>query len=190
MTLRLSQALAVAPPSWTSTHRFQPSQFTNLLPLPKLIPGKVNMASGGVGNVTHMQGELFKSMAGVNMQHLPYRGEALALVSSAPGDFASLEEAESYLRDVLAPFGDLLDEHWAHLTCHSVSWHEDRRHFVMLCDREIVRAFRNPWQYSLDLWEYWTAIKLPMLVIRGAESDLLPRPRAEHGAPQRVRQDP
>jgi pimeloyl-ACP methyl ester carboxylesterase len=44
----------------------------------------------------------------------------------------------------------------------------------MLCDREIVRAFRNPWHYSLDLWKYWTAIKLPMLVIRGVESDLLP----------------
>jgi len=108
--------------------------------------------------------------------YLPWSGLARigSYVSSAPGDFASLEEAESYLRDVLAPFGDLLDEHWAHLTCHSVSWHEDRQRFVMLCDREIVRAFRNPWHYSLDLWKYWTAIKLPMLVIRGAESDLLP----------------
>ena len=43
----------------------------------------------------------------------------------------------------------------------------------MLCDPQIVRAFRNPWHYSLDLWKYWTAIKLPIFVIRGAESDLL-----------------
>jgi pimeloyl-ACP methyl ester carboxylesterase len=44
----------------------------------------------------------------------------------------------------------------------------------MLCDPQIVRAFRNPWHYSLDLWKYWTAIKVPILVIRGVESDLLP----------------
>ena len=112
---------------------------------------------------------------------LPWSGLARigSYVSSAPGDFASLEEAELYLRDVLAPFGDLPDEHWAHLTRHSVAWSEDRQRFVVLCDREIVRAFRNPWHYSLDLWKYWTAIKLPMLVIRGAESDLLPADLAQ-----------
>jgi pimeloyl-ACP methyl ester carboxylesterase len=44
----------------------------------------------------------------------------------------------------------------------------------MLCDPLIVRAFRNPWHYSLDLWKYWTAIKAPILVLRGAHSDLLP----------------
>jgi len=49
----------------------------------------------------------------------------------------------------------------------------------MLCDPQIVKAFRNPWQYSLDLWRYWVAIKLPTLVIRGAESDLLTADLAE-----------
>jgi tripartite-type tricarboxylate transporter receptor subunit TctC len=39
--------------------------------------GKVNMASGGVGSGNHLSGELFKIMAGVNMIHVPYRGEAL-----------------------------------------------------------------------------------------------------------------
>src|SRR5260370_328206 len=42
--------------------------------------GKVNMASGGVGSGNHLSGELFKIMAGVNMIHVPYRGEAPALV--------------------------------------------------------------------------------------------------------------
>ena len=37
-------------------------------------PGKVNMASGGTGNATHLTGELFKMMAGVDMVHVPYRG--------------------------------------------------------------------------------------------------------------------
>ena len=40
----------------------------------KAYPGKVNMASGGTGNATHLTGELFKMMAGVDMVHVPYRG--------------------------------------------------------------------------------------------------------------------
>jgi tripartite-type tricarboxylate transporter receptor subunit TctC len=45
----------------------------------KANPGKLNMASGGIGSVQHVAGELFKMMAGVNMVHVPYRGEGLAL---------------------------------------------------------------------------------------------------------------
>ena len=37
-------------------------------------PGKVNMASTGIGTTTHVFGELFKTMAGVDMAHVPYRG--------------------------------------------------------------------------------------------------------------------
>jgi tripartite-type tricarboxylate transporter receptor subunit TctC len=48
-------------------------------------PGKVNMASGGAGTAGHMSGELFKMMAGVNMVHVPYRGEALALTDMLGG---------------------------------------------------------------------------------------------------------
>jgi pimeloyl-ACP methyl ester carboxylesterase len=107
---------------------------------------------------------------------LPWAGLARigAYVSAMPADFRGLEEAEAYFRQVLAPFGDLPDEHWSHITRHSVAWHEGRERYVMLCDAQIVRAFRNPWHYSLDLWKYWTAIKVPILIIRGADSDLLP----------------
>jgi tripartite tricarboxylate transporter family receptor len=45
----------------------------------KANPGKINMASGGSGTPAHVSGELFKMMAGVDMVHVPYRGEALAL---------------------------------------------------------------------------------------------------------------
>jgi tripartite-type tricarboxylate transporter receptor subunit TctC len=44
----------------------------------KANPGKINMASTGTGNLTHVAGELFKMMAGVDMLHVPYRGEAPA----------------------------------------------------------------------------------------------------------------
>ena len=108
--------------------------------------------------------------------YLPWSGLARigSYVSSMPADFHDLGEAEAYFREVLAPFGDLPDEHWARITRHSVAWHASRERYVMLCDPQIVRAFRNPWHYSLDLWKYWTAIKVPILVIRGVESDLLP----------------
>jgi tripartite-type tricarboxylate transporter receptor subunit TctC len=40
----------------------------------KAHPGKINMASGGTGTSTHLLGELFKMMAGVDLVHVPYRG--------------------------------------------------------------------------------------------------------------------
>jgi tripartite-type tricarboxylate transporter receptor subunit TctC len=45
----------------------------------KANPGKISMASGGVGSGNHLAGELFKMMAGVNILHVPYRGEAPAM---------------------------------------------------------------------------------------------------------------
>ena len=45
----------------------------------KANPGKINMASAGIGAGSHMAGELFKMMTGVNMLHVPYRGAAPAL---------------------------------------------------------------------------------------------------------------
>jgi tripartite-type tricarboxylate transporter receptor subunit TctC len=43
------------------------------------------MASGGIGNSTHVTGELFKMMAGVNLLHVPYRGSAPALTDLISG---------------------------------------------------------------------------------------------------------
>jgi len=40
----------------------------------KANPGKVNFSSGGVGTIPHLTGELFKTKAGVNVVHVPYRG--------------------------------------------------------------------------------------------------------------------
>jgi tripartite-type tricarboxylate transporter receptor subunit TctC len=48
-------------------------------------PGKVNMASAGIGTPNHMAGELFKMMAGVEMTHVPYRGAGPALTDLLGG---------------------------------------------------------------------------------------------------------
>jgi pimeloyl-ACP methyl ester carboxylesterase len=107
---------------------------------------------------------------------LPWKGLARigTYLSAMPSNFRDLAEAETYFREVLAPFGDLTDEEWMHITRHSVEWHASHERYVTLFDPQIVRAFRNPWHYSLDLWKYWTAIEVPILVIRGKESDMLP----------------
>jgi tripartite-type tricarboxylate transporter receptor subunit TctC len=48
-------------------------------------PGKINMASGGVGSAQHVYGELFKMMTGVDMLHVPYRGGGPALTDLLSG---------------------------------------------------------------------------------------------------------
>jgi len=51
----------------------------------KANPGKVNMASSGNGTSTHLSGELFKSMTGCNMVHVPYKGAGPALIDQTAG---------------------------------------------------------------------------------------------------------
>jgi len=51
----------------------------------KANPGKINMASSGVGSVQHVAGELFKFMTGVDMVHVPYRGTTPAVTDLMAG---------------------------------------------------------------------------------------------------------
>jgi tripartite-type tricarboxylate transporter receptor subunit TctC len=68
----------------------------------KANPGKINMASGGVGGPSHVSGELFNMMAGVNMIHVPYRGVAPALTDLLGGQvqvtFATMPSSIAYIR--------------------------------------------------------------------------------------------
>ncbi|MBN8989511.1 MAG: tripartite tricarboxylate transporter substrate binding protein [Rhizobiales bacterium] len=57
-----------------------------LIAYAKANPGKVNMASAGNGSAPHMAGELFKMMAGINMVHVPYRGQGPALTDLLGGE--------------------------------------------------------------------------------------------------------
>ena len=50
-----------------------------LIALAKRTPGAINFASAGVGSINHLAGELFKSMAGIDIAHVPYRGAGPAL---------------------------------------------------------------------------------------------------------------
>jgi tripartite-type tricarboxylate transporter receptor subunit TctC len=76
----------------------------------KANPGKINMASVGIGSGPHVAGELFKMMAGVNMVHVPYRGGGPALTDLLggqvqvmfPGTVASIEYIRAGRLRVLA----------------------------------------------------------------------------------------
>ncbi len=60
-----------------------------LIGLAKANPGKITMASSGVGSMGHLTGELFKMMAGVNFVHVPYRGAGPALTDLLAGQVAT-----------------------------------------------------------------------------------------------------
>jgi pimeloyl-ACP methyl ester carboxylesterase len=96
----------------------------------------------------------------------------------APHDFSDLAAAEAHFRITLAPFGDLADDEWKHLTAHSVERTPDGR-LRMLCDPGIAQAFRGSLFYNLSLWKYWDVITCPTLVLRGEKSDLLMKDTAD-----------
>jgi tripartite-type tricarboxylate transporter receptor subunit TctC len=68
----------------------------------KANPGRVNMASAGIGTTTHVMGELFKMMTGLDMLHVPYRGGVPALTDLFAGQvqvyFQLLPGAIAYIR--------------------------------------------------------------------------------------------
>jgi tripartite-type tricarboxylate transporter receptor subunit TctC len=68
----------------------------------KANPGKISMASGGNGSTSHVAGELFKMMAGVDLVHVPYRGGGPALTDLLAGQvqvyFAPTVAAVGYIR--------------------------------------------------------------------------------------------
>jgi tripartite-type tricarboxylate transporter receptor subunit TctC len=65
-------------------------------------PGKLNMGSGGVGTPHYVAGELFKTMTGVSMVHVPYRGAAPATADLLGGQlqimFSTTTESLEYIR--------------------------------------------------------------------------------------------
>jgi tripartite-type tricarboxylate transporter receptor subunit TctC len=69
----------------------------------KANPGKINMASGGVGTPLHVAGELFQMMAGVKLIHVPYRGESAAMPDLLSGQmqvmFGVMPFGLGYIRD-------------------------------------------------------------------------------------------
>jgi pimeloyl-ACP methyl ester carboxylesterase len=111
--------------------------------------------------------------------------EALERIGSYVGrapEFASLEEADKYVRAAMAPFGRHTDAQWRHL---AETWARKgdngawRAHY----DPRIAEPFRATLpEKDMELWPLYDAIRCPTLVIRGANSDLLSRKTAQQMA--------
>ncbi len=86
--------------------------------------------------------------------------------------FASFEEGEAYLRQIHAPFGGLTDAQWRHLADHGLQRRDDGR-VVLAYDPAIREPILAEPPQRVDLWALWDMISQPVLVVRGAESDLL-----------------
>jgi tripartite-type tricarboxylate transporter receptor subunit TctC len=78
------------------------SNLAEFMAYAKANPGKINFGSGGIGTSPHLSGELFKAMTGVNMLHVPYRGDGPALVDLLAGqiqvDFNNLPSIIGHIK--------------------------------------------------------------------------------------------
>jgi pimeloyl-ACP methyl ester carboxylesterase len=99
-------------------------------------------------------------------------------LGAAPA-FASLEEAEKYVRTIAASFGEHSDAQWRTLAESWVRRNEDgtwRPHY----DLRIAEAFRATLpEKDLELWGLYDAVRCPTLLIRGERSDVVSRETAD-----------
>lgn len=79
--------MAVTSPSILAVHPSLPVRTTReLIALAKTKPGQLNYAAGTIGAAPHLAGELFKSLAGVNIVRVPYKGSGPALIGLMTGE--------------------------------------------------------------------------------------------------------
>ena len=80
--------LAVFPNVIVVNRSFPAKTVKELIALAKAKPDQLTFASAGSGSTTHLAPELFKSMAGIRMTHVPYKGGGPALVAVLSGEVA------------------------------------------------------------------------------------------------------
>jgi tripartite-type tricarboxylate transporter receptor subunit TctC len=93
--INYSDLVLVAHPS------LQANNLKELLKLAKDKPGKINYASSGPGTPYHMAGELFKSMSGVYLVHIPYRGSSGARTDVMGGQVDLMFDAVTTMAEVV-----------------------------------------------------------------------------------------
>lgn len=71
--------VATAPNALCVSKDFAATSVADLIAMAKQQPGKLSFGSSGIGGANHLSGELFKQMAGVSIEHIPYKGAAPAM---------------------------------------------------------------------------------------------------------------
>jgi len=109
-------------------------------------------------------------------------GRIREYMTNAPARFASIAELEAHLRQIHAPFGRLTDAQWAHLARFSARPVADpfgKGAYALHYDPKIVEPIKTASPQDVDMWPLWDLVKIPVLVIRGKDSDLLTKETAE-----------
>jgi tripartite-type tricarboxylate transporter receptor subunit TctC len=93
-----------ATPNVIAVHpKFAAKDYKSFLELIKKNPGKYSYSTSGSGGIGHLQTELFKSLTGVQITHVPYRGAGPALVDTVSGKvpiiFDNLPSAYPFIKD-------------------------------------------------------------------------------------------
>jgi tripartite-type tricarboxylate transporter receptor subunit TctC len=89
--------VAVAPLILTVNPQFAPKDMKELVAYAKANPGKISFGSSGVGSATHLTIELLKQTAGIQMEHVPYKGTAPGITAAISGDIQVLGDVPSSL---------------------------------------------------------------------------------------------
>jgi tripartite-type tricarboxylate transporter receptor subunit TctC len=86
-----------SPNAMVTSPRVQAKSIQELIAMAKAKPGHMNYGSSGAGTTVHLSGELFKTMTGINVVHVPYKGATEALTGLLAGQtdymFASLSSS-------------------------------------------------------------------------------------------------
>jgi tripartite-type tricarboxylate transporter receptor subunit TctC len=78
--------VAIGPSVLVAHPSFPVRSVKDLIALARKRPGEISFGSGGIGNITHLEMELIKSLTGVNMVHIPYKGSAPSIVGLVSGE--------------------------------------------------------------------------------------------------------
>ncbi|MEQ1774034.1 MAG: tripartite tricarboxylate transporter substrate binding protein [Burkholderiales bacterium] len=96
-------SLTVRTPTVLVVHPSFPAKTSaDLIRIARTKPGQINLASGGNGTASHLTGELFRAMSGINIVHVPYKGSAAAATDIMGGQvemfFLILNEGLGHVR--------------------------------------------------------------------------------------------
>jgi len=103
--------------------------------------------------------------------------ERILSYAGNPPEFDTVTELENFLRTVYAPFGEMTDAQWR-LLAETSTRRKDNGKVTVHYDPRMVRQFVN---YPNDyiLWDAYDQVEAKALLLRGADSDLLPRDWAQ-----------
>ncbi len=101
----------------------------------------------------------------------------IALYLGMSHTFATQGEAERHLREIYAPFGVLSDAQWAHMITYG-TYQDQANRWHLKYDPAISVSLKDILFKKIDLWDIWDAIHCPCLLLRGENSDILPRKTA------------